>query len=184
MMCIPFANCSYRVTGCQSLGPIELRALIDSELWMFGVLWATVCRAKIKRWQSARRCWRTLTWWGVGGRRGVDLRQGGVATAGASLLRGAALRKREREGGISHRQDIRCQRCKEVWKYLPCCYFLSSSAFTTLNCYGSFQSERNNMYNMPQTDSTISVSETEVVTLLRKLNSYKVAGPEGLVGMA
>lgn len=49
-MWLPSSDCSYRVTGCQSLCPVQLRALVDSELGMFGVLWTGMYRAKIKRW--------------------------------------------------------------------------------------------------------------------------------------
>lgn len=119
MKCIPFTNCSHRVTGCQNLSAVVLRALIDSELGMFRILWSGMCRAKIKRWQSARRSWWTLTWWGVWGGRRVDLRQGGIATAGAGLLGGASLWKRGGEGGREESaaettQELRWQRCKQT----------------------------------------------------------------------
>lgn len=134
MMWIPFSRRSYRVTGCQSLGPVQLRALIDSELGMLGVLWTGMCRAKIERWQPGRGCWRTLTRRGVGGRRGVDLRQGGVGAAGAGLLRGASLRKRGREESATEPgQDIRCQRCKQTNHHVVTVRALLLS--TILNCW-------------------------------------------------
>lgn len=121
-----FVICSYRAAGCQGLCPIVLRALIDPELGMFRVLWTRMCRAKVKGWQSARRCRRTLTWRGVGWRWGVDLRQDGVATAGATLLGGASLKEIDRKGG--GRMEISDVRGVNKLTTSCCCW--SSSDFT------------------------------------------------------
>ena len=94
-----FTNCSYRGSGRQCLGALELRALIDSELVMLCILCTGMHRGEVQRLQSARRCWRTLTRWGVRGRLGVDLREGGVAAARAGLLGGTSLKRREKGGG-------------------------------------------------------------------------------------
>lgn len=120
-----YTNCSYCGAGCQGLPPIVLRALIDPELGMFGVFWTSMCRSKVKRWKSARWCWRTLTWRGVGRRWGVDLRQDGVATTRAGLLGGASLKEREREErGGREISDVR-----GVNKLTTSCYW-SSTDFT------------------------------------------------------
>lgn len=92
------SHCSYRVAGCQGLGPVQLRALIHPQLGMLGVLGAGMRGAEVERWEPAHRCRRALTLWRVGGRRGIDLWQGGVAAAGAGLLRGAPLWKRSKWG--------------------------------------------------------------------------------------
>lgn len=120
-----FTDCSYRGAGCQSLRHVVLRALVDSELGMFRVLWGGVCRAKVKRWQSACRCWWTLTWRGVRGRRGVDLGQGGVTAARTSLLGGASLQGREGGGvGEGHISGVRC--VNKLTTRCCCCWSSSS----------------------------------------------------------
>lgn len=94
---IPDTNLSYLVAGGQGVCPLQLGALIDSELGVFGVVGAVMCGAEIKRGQSAgRRLW-ALTWWVRRG-RGVDLGEGRVCAAGASFLARPPLKKRGNTG--------------------------------------------------------------------------------------
>ena len=75
-----------------------LWALIDSELVVFLILCSWVGDTEVQRRESACGCGRSLSWRWVGGRRGIDLGQGGVTTAQTSLLGWAALRWGREEG--------------------------------------------------------------------------------------